>query len=150
MATNNQVLKAALEALTTNPDAATARHFARRILEAALEPVSKEKCAFCGLGFKARDERIAGYVKKGKAMPAHDTCAAAYQARSDEATRLFAELDANRVSTFNLDTASTCACGHGAAAHAKDDLENLLACEASGCDCDHFHYSNDDEQKEAA
>ena len=39
-----------------------------------------------------------------------------------------------------------CACGHSSAAHLEDELNNLLKC--SDCDCDHFHYSED--QKAAA
>lgn len=41
---------------------------------------------------------------------------------------------------------SQCACGHRAGSHEKDKLDNLLKCEYSQCDCDHFHY----EVKQAA
>jgi len=41
-----------------------------------------------------------------------------------------------------------CACSHIATAHAKDSNENLLKCEATDCECDHFHYQI--EEKEAA
>lgn len=33
-----------------------------------------------------------------------------------------------------------CACSHRADHHAADKLDNLLACDMPGCDCDHFHY----------
>jgi hypothetical protein len=45
---------------------------------------------------------------------------------------------------------STCACGHGSAAHTPDSLENLLACSADKCKCDHFHYQLETESAAAA
>lgn len=150
MATQAAIIKQAIETLTKYPDAATARHYALAILREASASVSKEKCALCGSGFKANEERVAGFVAKhGKAAPAHSRCAAEYIARRDEATRLFAELD-KRVSYYGQIDMETCACGHGALAHAKDANENLLDCEASGCDCDHFHYEAPEIQDEAA
>jgi hypothetical protein len=58
----------------------------------------------------------------------------------NEATRIFAELDANRavMPEFDASKAAVCLCGHGYAAHKKDELENLLNCEYPGCSCDHF------------
>lgn len=37
----------------------------------------------------------------------------------------------------------SCACGHSAADHEKDALENLLQCKGgtADCKCDHFHYA---------
>lgn len=43
-----------------------------------------------------------------------------------------------------------CACGHNAGSHTKDELENLLTCNGTGCDCDHFHYQTNDTTISAA
>jgi hypothetical protein len=48
----------------------------------------------------------------------------------------------------------SCACGHNADSHEKDELDSLLKCGAwiqaldQACECDHFHY--DVEESEAA
>ncbi len=63
------------------------------------------------------------------------------------ADRIFAELDAARVSAFDTINAAICACGHIPSRH-RDDRGDLLECDMTGCKCDHFHYDIDG--KEAA
>lgn len=117
----------------------------------AKKPVAGDKCCFCSIAIEAEEPRVINaFVKKLKPAIAHRACAKSYRERS----RSFAAWCEGRPAyvPFDPKTASICACGHHASIHETDALESLLACEESGCTCDHFRMQNqsDADPEEAA
>lgn len=127
------------------------RELAQR-LEAALnesstpvakKPVAGDKCCFCSIAIEAGLPRVINaFVKKLKPAVAHRACAKSYRERARSFQAWCDEKRAQVYVPFDPQAASICQCSHHASSHESDALDSLLACEESGCTCDHFRMQN--------
>jgi len=110
----------------------------KAVLQAKKQP-SKSDCLLCGDALGPDDcapHHVRWMAKKLKATKVHARCARDDRKAVRMGWEFWDAFNAERTSAFDLETANTCQCGHKADSHAKDELENLLAC--TDCDCDHF------------
>lgn len=123
---------------------------ARRLLDDLLAPAKPRPLAYLKKNPTAAEIHAGPYCYCRKCLPVRKDEARAQEAamiaagtlsptwRTDKRDRIeSAPLESRESITARLEV---CACGHRV--HTADKLDNLLACETPGCDCDHFHYQS--------